>query len=414
MFVLLRLVVSFTLVATVASAQGIPREEYQRRRAELQKTLDGVVVIFGGGESEDLHYGFFQEANFLYLSGWREPGAALMITPKEEMFFLPPRSPRGEIYTGRKLAPEDADAVHRTGFARVLPRSALQATVTRVLETSPRLYTLPADVEAKKLKALALFHEEGDATALIGRQRAVKSPAELALITAATDASIAAHLAAWKAMKPGAHEYEIAAVMTGVYFSRGCDRSAYTPIVGSGLNSTILHYSANHRRIEGGDVVVMDVGAECADYATDITRTVPASGRFTDRQREIYEIVLGAQKAAIEAIKPGAVLRGPGKTLHQIALDYINSHGTDQHGEPLGKYFTHGLGHNVGLDVHDPGDEQPLKAGMVITIEPGIYIPDEGIGVRIEDTLVVTETGSRNLSAALPREPGEIEKRIGK
>ncbi len=163
--------------------------------------------------------------------------------------------------------------------------------------------------------------------------------------------------------------------------------------------------------MDAGEVVVMDVGAECTDYATDITRTVPTNGKFTARQKEIYEIVLGAQKAAMSAIKPGIRLRAnEGPSLHQIAVDYITSHGKDLHGEKLGKYFTHGLGHHVGLDVHDLSDNTPLKAGMVITIEPGIYIPEESIGVRIEDTLVVTEDGSRNLSGTLPREPGDIEK----
>src|SRR5262249_48073768 len=203
---------------------------------------------------------------------------------------------------------------------------------------------------------------------------------------------------AWRAMKPGLYEYEIASIMSNMYFSKGCERHAYAPIVGSGPNSVILHYSSNHRRADSGEVVLMDVAAECSDYATDVTRTVPANGKFTPREREIYEIVLGAQKAAIAAIKPGARMRGEKGSLQQIATDYINSHGKDLHGQPLGKYFTHGLGHSVGLDVHDPGDINELKAGMVITMEPGIYIPEESIGVRIEDTLLVTETGSRNLS----------------
>jgi len=161
-------------------------------------------------------------------------------------------------------------------------------------------------------------------------------------------------------------------------------------------------------------VLLMDVGAECSDYASDVTRTVPVNGKFTARQREIYNIVLGAQNAAIAAIKPGMKIRGD-NSLYAIAYDYINTHGKDLHGEPLGKYFTHGLSHHVGLDVHDLSDTNaPLKAGMVITIEPGIYIPEESIGVRIEDTVLVTETGSRNLSGALPRDPDEIEKLVRK
>ncbi len=203
--------------------------------------------------------------------------------------------------------------------------------------------------------------------------------------------------------------------MVETYQELGCERSAYAPIVGSGPNSTVLHYMSNRRRMDAGEVMVMDVGAECSDYASDVTRTVPANGKFTARQREIYEIVLGAQKAAMAAVKPGMKMRGEGKSLQQIAYDYINSHGQDLHGEPLGKYFTHGLGHHVGLDVHDASDSNaPLKAGMVITIEPGIYIPEENIGVRIEDTVLVTETGSKNLSGALPREADEVERLVAK
>ena len=148
-----------------------------------------------------------------------------------------------------------------------------------------------------------------------------------------------------------------------------------------------------------------------------LTRTVPANLQISPRQQvrfTRFQIVLGAQKAAIAAIKPGMKMHGEGASLQQIAFDYINTHGKDLHGEPLGKYFIHGLGHSVGLDVHDPGDIATLKAGMVITIEPGIYIPEENIGVRIEDTLVVTEDGSRNLSGALPREADEIERLVAK
>jgi len=411
----MRLVLTFLISVTALLGDGIPREEYQKRRADLRQSLDGVMVLFGATESEDMHTRFFQDANFLYLSAWREPGAVMILTKQEEILFLPTRDVHDELYTGRKLGPDDGDAPQKTGFERVLPKSALQSTFLKLLDTSRRVYTIPDDPMAQKLKALAAFHEAGDAAAAIGRLRAIKSPAEIELIAKSTDATIAAHLAAWKKTRPGVWEYEIAAVMTNTYFERGCERSAYAPIVGSGPNSVILHYGANHRRLDSGETVVMDVGAECSDYATDVTRTVPAGGKFTARQRELYEVVLGAQKAAIAAIKPGIRLRGEGPSLHQIALDYINSHGTDLHGQPLGKYFVHGLGHMVGLDVHDAGDTNaPLKAGMVITIEPGIYIPEENIGIRIEDTLVVTEKGARNLSSALPREIGDIEKLVGK
>lgn len=372
-------------------------------------------MLFGAEEPEDLHVSFFQDTNFLYLSGWKEPGAVLMLTPKEEYLFLPPRNARTEIFTGRKLLAEDANAREKTGFERVLPRSAIESTFSKLAESYSRIYTISDDKQAQRLKTLAVLHEDGNAATPIARLRVVKSAAEVDLITKASDVTVAAHLAAYKAIKAGMYEYQLASVMTNTYFGLGCERSAYAPIVGSGPNSVVLHYMTNRRRMDTGEVVVMDVAAECSDYATDVTRTIPTSGKFTDRQKEIYEIVLGAQKAAIAAIKPGIRLRaGDWPSLHQIAYDYINTHGKDLHGEPLGKYFTHGLGHMVGLDVHDADPNIPLKAGMVITVEPGIYIAEENIGIRIEDTLVVTETGSKNLTGALPREVADIERLVGK
>jgi Xaa-Pro aminopeptidase len=204
----------------------------------------------------------------------------------------------------------------------------------------------------------------------------------------------------------------VAALMKGTYFAEGCERNAYAPIVGSGPNAAILHYSANRRTIDQGEVVLMDVAGECSMYASDITRTVPVNGKFTPRQRELYEIVLGAQNAVINATKPGMSLGRVGPTsLNKVARDYFDSHGKDKHGEPLGKYFTHGIGHHVGLDVHDANDPAlPLAADMVITVEPGLYIPEEGIGIRIEDIVQVTDNGAKILTSRLPRDPDEIEK----
>jgi Xaa-Pro aminopeptidase len=192
----------------------------------------------------------------------------------------------------------------------------------------------------------------------------------------------------------------------------GSEAEAYAPIVGAGPNSTVLHYDRLSRKIEDGDIVVMDVAAQYAGYAADITRTIPANGKYTPRQREIYEIVLGAQEAAIHALKPGMDMCGKGdKSVYKLAYDYINGHGKDLNGKPLGQYFIHGLGHSIGLNVHDPGSLcRPFVPGMVITIEPGIYIPDEHIGVRIEDDVLITDSGYELLSARLPRSPDEIEK----
>jgi Xaa-Pro aminopeptidase len=204
--------------------------------------------------------------------------------------------------------------------------------------------------------------------------------------------------------------------MTGVFAENGCERPAYSPIVGSGPNSVFLHYSRNKRRMDSGEILLMDVAAECSAYASDITRTIPVGAGFSKRQREIYGVVLGAQRAAIAAIKPGMTIAKTGPdSLYKIAYDYINSHGKDLHGEPLGKYFTHGLSHHVGLEVHDASDTNaPLEAGMVITVEPGVYIPEERLGVRIEDVVLVTESGAKVLSAALPKEPEEIERAIAR
>src|SRR5260370_37596665 len=175
-----------------------------------------------------------------------------------------------------------------------------------------------------------------------------------------------------------------------------------------------MPYARTKARMDSGEVLLMDVAAECSGYGSDITRTIPVGAKFSKRQREIYDVVLGAQKAAIAAVKPGmTIAKTSPNSVYKVAYDYINTHGKDLHGEPLGKYFTHGLSHHLGLEVHDASDvNAPLEPGMVITVEPGIYIPEEKIGVRIEDVVLVTENGARVLSAALPREPEEIEKAI--
>jgi Xaa-Pro aminopeptidase len=182
--------------------------------------------------------------------------------------------------------------------------------------------------------------------------------------------------------------------------------------VGTGFHSTVLHFNELDAQIKDGDVVLMDVGGQYSGYTADITRTIPANGHFTPRQREIYEIVLGAQNAALAALKPGMTLGGYGpNSLYKIAYDYLNTHGTDRDGKPLGKYFIHGLGHHIGLEVHDAGDpNRPLEPGMVVTMEPGLYLPEENIGVRIEDDVLITPTGYRLLTARLPRTVDEIEK----
>ena len=248
---------------------------------------------------------------------------------------------------------------------------------------------------------------------MLASLRTYKDAGEIERIRHATDASIAAHFAAMRTVRSGVTEREISALMQYEWGKRGCERPAYAPIVGSGFNSTVLHYSDDSGTMQSGDVVVIDAAGEYSMYASDITRTLPVSGKFTARQRQIYDIVLGAQQAAMAAFRPGksSLRKDQPDSLYDVAYNYINSHGKDLHGEPLGKYFIHGLSHYVGLNVHDAGDYNvPLGPGAVFTIEPGIYIPEEELGVRIEDILYVDPDGKLiNLTANLPHTADDVE-----
>jgi Xaa-Pro aminopeptidase len=259
-----------------------------------------------------------------------------------------------------------------------------------------------------------------DVRTLTTQLRMVKSPAEIALIQKATDASIASQLAGMRAIKPGVRERTVAGVEVGTMLAEGCERASYPAIVGSGFHSTVLHYSENSNTLAAGDVVVIDSAGEYSMYASDLTRTMPVDGRFTPRQREIYNIVLGAQQAARDAFVAGKSKMGGlehrgadagNMLLDKVAFDYINTHGRDLHGDPLGKYFIHSLGHSVGIDVHDPYDyDKAFEIGSVFTIEPGIYIPEEKIGVRIEDTFYVNATGKLiDFAETLPHTAEEVE-----
>jgi Xaa-Pro aminopeptidase len=404
--------------------------------------------VFSGiekGAVEELT-GFRQDENFYYLTGVNEPGAAVLIAPAveakaggeqttaasgrptptprpySEVLLLPRHNLARERWDGKKLGPDDPDASSATGFERVVPLDRLYDELTKVLPNGGGLLVNQgptAQVALDWLQRTNLPLYTRDVKPLLASLRMVKDAGEIALIRKATDASAAAHLAAMKAMKPGIGERQISALMQYEFERRGCERPAYGPIVGAGFNSTVLHYDADSGPINDGDVVVMDVAGEYSGYASDITRTLPASGHFTRRQREIYDIVLGAQQAAIAAFKAGkSVLGGLDHpdSLQKAAYDYINTHGADLHGKPLGQYFIHGVGHHVGLDVHDPGEPgKPLDKGMVFTLEPGIYIPDEKLGVRIEDLFWVNDSGNLvRLSDPLPRAAEEVEKMMAK
>jgi Xaa-Pro aminopeptidase len=414
-----------------------PNSVYAARRAKLASNIDGPIILLGysGKEVEAQTYIFAQEENFYYLTGHNEEEAALILLPAEnhkasnddwsgarEIFFLPPKDLRKEKWNGARLSPSDPGIEMRTGFSLVKPMPELRATVERLARIYPTFYTVlpyqrelggyPHEKETVDwLKQAAPEVTVKDIRSTIAELRLIKSPTELALLRQAIDLSLDAQFEAMKMMRPGLWEYQIAAKMVEVHAMGGSEAEAYAPIVGAGPNSTSLHYDKLSRKIQDGDIVVMDVAAQYSGYAADITRTIPANGKFTPRQREIYEIVLGAQEAAIHALKPGMdMCRKGDKSVYKIAYDYINSHGKDQNGKSLGQYFIHGLGHPIGLNVHDPGDLcKPFAPGTVLTIEPGIYIPEENLGVRIEDDLLITETGYELLSQRLPRSPDEIE-----
>ena len=410
----MRKLLVFLLLMAPLSPAKLPMEEFRARRANLRKALDGVLLLFGYTEGRDEVFQLRQEPNFFYLTGWTQPGAVLLATPSGEILFLPHHNERVELFQGKRASAEDKDVRTVTGFDEVRPIEKLEAELDKALNAHDKFYALVNHSSSAKLKTRYPLRDIADAAPVVAKLRVKKSPAELAAIQRATDVSLEAHRAAWKRMAPGSYEYQMAATLVDTYLENGCEGVAYSPIVGSGPNGTILHYAANQRRMDRGEVVVIDSAAECENYASDITRTVPVGGKFTARQRELYQVVLGAQKAAIAAVKPGIRISGPENSLNKIAKDYMNAHGKDLHGEPLGKYFVHGLGHQVGLQVHDPNVDGPLEAGMVITIEPGIYIDEEGIGIRIEDVVLVTENGAKVLSAALAREPDEIEKAVAK
>ena len=415
-----------------------PNSVYAQRRAKLAATADVPIILTGltGREEDSQAYVFAQEENFYYLTGHNEEGAGLILLPPadskakkddfqgpREILFLPAKNPGKEKWNGVRMSPSDPGIQAHTGFADVRPFSEMRATIEKLVKFYPAFYTIlpyekelggfPHEKETVDWLKLAVPQASlKDIRTNITDLRLIKSPTEIAFLREAIDLSLDAHFAAFKMMRPGLWEYQVAAKMVEVHAMGGSEAEAYAPIVGAGPNSTALHYDRLGRKIQDGDIVVMDVGAQYSGYAADITRTVPANGKFTPRQREIYDIVLGAQNAALAALKPGADMCRKGKqSLYKISYDYINSHGKDQNGKPLGQYFIHGLGHNIGLNVHDPGDScKPLMPGQVVTVEPGIYIPEENLGVRIEDDVLVTETGYELLSSKLPRSADEIEK----
>jgi Xaa-Pro aminopeptidase len=366
-----------------------------RRRALLKRIGRGTVLIPAGHE-RNVETDFIQDNDFrqdntfYYFTELETQDAFLLLTARgpdslETVLFLPPRTPSQERWTGLRLGP-DSVAVRLSGIAKVLPVDSLEA----------------------RLRGTAVVRPN-DLKPIVDSMRAVKDADEIGRLRRAVDISVAGHVAAMRAARPGMYEYELEAALEAGFRRNGADRLGYPSIVGSGPNTTTLHYDVNRRKTENGDLVVIDAAAEWGQYTADVTRTFPVNGKFTPRQKAIYDLVLGAQQAAFDAVRPGITMR----ELDGIARKYMHEHSGKLCGDLMcddHEIFNHGLGHPIGMDVHDVGISRPLEPGMVITLEPGIYLQAENLGVRIEDDVLVTAKGGEWLSAGAPRTTEAIER----
>ena len=404
--------VAFAQPASAPAARLAPAV-FKARREALMKTLGaGVAVLYSKGEED--RDGFQSDPSFHYLTGVDEADAILVLAPGErvyrEFLFLRSVDPEAERWVGlRGLIGDSLRSA--LGFDNVLRTSSLNGTLTRLLQHHPTLHHIapaasasspvPPEIELYgRLQARMPGLASKNHQTAIAAMRHVKSREELALMERAIDNTIAAHRAAAKAIRPGVEENWVAGLIDLEYKRGGSLRPAFPSIVGSGLNSCVLHYPDHAHTIEAGSLTVVDIGAEVGRYAADITRTYPADGRFTPRQREIYDLVLRVQNACIAMVKPGVFY----EDIHRRAEQMFREAGYRDD-------FIHGLGHWVGLEVHDAGDRgRALEPGMVLTIEPGLYLQRETLGVRIEDMVLVTRDGHRVMTSALPREAEAIER----
>lgn len=421
-----------------------PSSVFATRRSRFFDAMkEGVAVLFAAPEaafSHDVHYRYRPDPDFFYLTGFPEPEAVAVLDADRGTFtlFVRPNDRAKETWEGRRSGPAGAmrdfgaDAAHPLGeLPRRLPALLRRA---RVLH-----YAIGSHREGDRVVAdlLARFRRESrdpkrgpaavaDPTDLLHAMRLVKAPGEIALMRRAATIAGAAHRDAQRLAKPGLFEYQIEAAVDRRFRTMGASGPAYPTIVASGENATILHYTENSRRIEAGDLVLVDAGCEVEGYASDVTRTFPASGRFTRPQKRLYGAVLAAQKAAIAAVKPGVAWDAPHAVAREILLDALIEFGllrgrraTLKAKNAAQRFALHHTSHWLGLDVHDRGryrDEagapRKLAAGMVLTVEPGLYVradekrvPKEylGIGIRIEDDVLVTESGASVLTEGAPK-----------
>jgi len=427
-------------------------------REQLKRFIDqmgpnSVAVIPAAHEatrSYDTEYRFRQDSDFWYLTGFPEPDAIAVIDPSNKKapytLYVRPRDPEMETWFGRREGTEGAMKNYRVNAAFNIDRFA--ADLPKLLNGHEKLYYRFSVDKALDLQILQYFTEQRvrrlktaypphtiiDPTPIIGEMRLHKSNDEVDMMQTAATISAEAHILAMKKTKPGMNEFQVESLIESYMRDRGATGIAYNSIIGGGENATILHYVENNRPLKDGDLILIDAGAEYKGYAADITRTFPINGKFTQPQREVYDVVLDVQQQCIEATKTGNTV----KKRQELSIELLTE-GMKKLGLLKGKtsdlikkkeymkYYMHGVGHYLGLDVHDAGryfvDQQaknsrPFAPGMVLTVEPGLYIPPDdksapakyrGIGVRIEDDVLVTEDGNRNLTSKVPKDPDEIE-----
>src|SRR5262245_49236627 len=354
-----------------------------RRRALLRRIGRGTILIPAGHERDiENEYvqdnDFRQDNTFFYLTQLETLDAWLLMTARgpdslETVLFLPARTPSRERWTGLRLGPDSA-AVRLSGIKAVLPLDSLDSRLQRARFAGPRpLYTVinPRTKDERRISDLVFSGVDvRNVLPVVDSMRYIKDADEIARLRRAVDISVAGHIAAMRSARPGMYEYELEAALEEGFRRNGADRIGYPSIVGSGPNSTTLHYDVNRRRTENGDLVVIDAAAEWGQYTADVTRTFPVNGRFTPRQKAIYDLVLGAQQAAFDSIRPGITLR----QLDGVARRYMQEHSGRLCGEKTcddREYFNHGLGHPIGMDVHDVGFGRALEPGMVLTLSRG-------------------------------------------
>ncbi len=412
---------------------------------------DSVAIVPSANEatrSNDTHYRFRQDSDLLYLTGFEEPESVAVLTNvkdrPEYTLFVRPRDPEREIWDGRRAGVEGA--VNSFGAVEAFPIAELYKKLPDLLSGARSLYyRLPSNrpelddsvlnqisqLRAGVRRGVAAPESIVDPAGIIHELRLIKSQEEIQIMQQSADIAAAAHVEAMKAVRPGMMEYELEALIEFNFRKSGASAPAYSSIVGGGANATVLHYVNNDDTLRDGDLVLVDAGAEYKGYASDITRTFPVNGRFSEAQREIYELVLETQVSCVNMAQPGVTMEELKShsirmlTEGMVRLGLLKGETEELiKGEKYKQFYMHGLGHYLGMDVHDvgryqiDGQSRKLEPGMVITVEPGVYIapgtkdiPEKylGIGVRIEDDVLITEGGRNVLSSKVPKAIDEIE-----